>query len=37
MNTVQTGVATLERAASATTRLVFRHGVANLTVRIDES
>jgi hypothetical protein len=37
MNTVQTTVATPEQVAKATMRLVFPHGVANLTIRADES
>jgi hypothetical protein len=37
MNTVETTAATLEHGAKATMRLVFPHGVANLTIRADES
>src|SRR5437899_2270329 len=37
MNTVETTVATPEQVAKATMRLVFPHGVANLTIRADES
>jgi len=37
MNNVETETATVEPMASATTRLVFPHGVANLTIRVDES
>jgi hypothetical protein len=37
MNTVETTVATPEQVAKATMRLVFPHGVANLTIRAGES
>jgi hypothetical protein len=37
MNRIETATTTLERGATATTRLVFPHGVANLTIRADES
>src|SRR6202171_5869079 len=37
MNTVQSTSATLERGAKPTTGLVFPHGVANLTIRVDEA
>jgi hypothetical protein len=37
MNTLETTAATLEQGAKATMRLVFPHGVANLTIRADES
>ena len=37
MNTVETTAATPEQVAKATIRLEFPHGVANLTIRADES
>jgi hypothetical protein len=37
MNTVETTLATLDRQVKATMRLVFPNGVANLTIRADES
>jgi hypothetical protein len=37
MNTVETTAATLAQVARATMRLVFPHGVANLTIGVDES
>jgi hypothetical protein len=37
MNTVETTAATLAQGAKATMRLVFPHGVANLTIRAGES
>ena len=37
MDTVQTESATSEGVAKATGPLVFPHGVANLTIRVDES
>ena len=37
MNSAQNTSATLDRGAKATTGLVFPHGVANLTIRVDES
>jgi hypothetical protein len=36
MDTVQTASATGEGVAKATAQLVFPHGVANLTIRVDE-
>lgn len=37
MNTVESATATRDGVAKATARLVFPHGVANLTIRVDES
>jgi hypothetical protein len=37
MDTVQTASAAREGVAKATMQLVFPHGVANLTIRVDES
>jgi hypothetical protein len=37
MNTVETTAATLEHQAKTTMRLVFPHGVANLTIRVDDT
>ena len=37
MNTVETTAVTPEQVAKATMRLVFPHGVANLTIRANES
>jgi hypothetical protein len=37
MNTEETATATREGVAKATARLVFPYGVANLTIRVDES
>jgi hypothetical protein len=37
MDTVETAMATREGVAKATAQLVFPHGVANLTIRVDES
>jgi hypothetical protein len=37
MNSVETTAATPEQVAKATMRLVFPHGVANLTIGVDES
>jgi len=37
MNSVQNTSPTLDRGAKATTGLVFPHGIANLTIRVDES
>jgi hypothetical protein len=37
MNRIETATTTLERGATATTRLVFPNGVANLNIRVDAS
>jgi hypothetical protein len=37
MNTVETTAATVDQGTKATMRLLFPHGVANLTVRVDQS
>jgi hypothetical protein len=37
MNTIETTTATPEQVAKATMRLEFPHGIANLTIRADES